>query len=70
MSLEVQKVYKTESGSFFRLQCQRGVLFVFKRVDYKGYDIPEKKNGKGLVVLRSEVSYTEEIAMSFKPTKI
>jgi len=70
MNATIGGVYKTESGNFLRLVSKGEILFNFTLVDKDNVPIPEKKNRFGHVVVRSQVQYSEEIAATFKLTKI
>jgi len=70
MNATIGGVYKTESGNFLRLVSKGEILFNFILVDKENVPIPEKKNRFGHVVVRSQVQYSEEIAATFKLTKI
>lgn len=69
MSVIIGGVYQTQYGVFLRLESQGDLLFNFVLVTKDNVPIPEKKNKRGMVVVRSRMSYSEEIVSSFKKVK-
>lgn len=66
MSIVIGGIYRTESGAFLRLDSRGDLLYNFTLVDQNKQVIPEVKNKRGMVVVRSNVSYSEEVVLSFK----
>lgn len=69
MSVIIGGVYETQSGAFLRLVSQSDLLFNFILVTKENQPIPEQRNKKGVVVVRSHRSYSEEVFLSFKKVK-
>lgn len=69
MSAVIKGVYQTQSGAFLRLESRGDLLYHFILVTKDNVPIPESKNRRGVVVVRSKVSYSEEVVLSFKKIK-
>jgi len=66
MNLEKNGVYETKMNNFLKFIRKTEFLYYFVLCKKDGELIPEKRNSNGVVVVRSERTYTEETVLTFK----